>query len=78
VPEVCLACELLRWPRSAKGHHDQRSVSPRLLDLIFVRLCGWLVLIPTLSLPITSGRESVGSAPEGAQIVQFGRIDRVM
>ena len=44
VPEVCIACELQRWPWLVVGHHDHLCTS-RLLYLIFVRLCGWLVLL---------------------------------
>jgi hypothetical protein len=44
VPKVCLSYELRRCPGSGVRHHDL-SVSLRLLYLIFVRLCSWLVLL---------------------------------
>jgi hypothetical protein len=43
-PEVCMPRELQRWA-IASCTASWSSVSLRLLYLIFVRLCGWLVLL---------------------------------
>jgi hypothetical protein len=46
VSEVCLPCELRRYPASGLGGRAScGSVSVRLLYLIFIRGCGWLVLL---------------------------------
>jgi hypothetical protein len=43
MPEVCLACELRRWPGPTVRHHDHPCACA--CSISFVRLRGWLVLL---------------------------------
>ena len=54
VSEVCVPCELQRWSAaSAVGHHDHPCPCACSIS-VFVRLCGWLVLL---------GRSSASTTP---------------